>query len=327
MRLFKQRDIYYIEFSGGKRRSLKTKNKRDAERIFRTLQKEEMQKQLQAIDKETSIKLSELCDLFINHPDRKQLSSDTHRADQLAIRRLIDEVGNQDINRIMNQDIDTFKDNLIRQKLSNNSINTYLRHLKSAFNFAIDNEYRKNSIRIKLLKTPQQNNHILSETDITRILSYSKENNYEMWRIIQFTLFTACRRSEVVSAKYEDISQNVITVCGKGQKTRSIPLMPEVIVILETKPYGKIFRYEHVSTISNYFRKIVRSLGIKSRFHDLRHTSATQMLRSGIQLDVVQKILGHSDIATTQIYAKTLNETLKEEMLSKFSFSGQKDDS
>ena len=49
-------------------------------------------------------------------------------------------------------------------------------------------------------------------------------------------------------------------------------------------------------------------------FHKTRHTAATQMLLKGISLESVQKLLGHTDISTTQIYAQVLQEKLKEEM-------------
>ena len=77
---------------------------------------------------------------------------------------------------------------------------------------------------------------------------------------------------------------------------------------------GKIFSYCHVSTLSNYYRDITRAVRVKSRFHDLRHTSATMMLSKGIRLEVVQKILGHADIRTTQIYAEVLQVMLENEM-------------
>ncbi|MCF8092556.1 MAG: tyrosine-type recombinase/integrase, partial [Desulfotignum sp.] len=82
----------------------------------------------------------------------------------------------------------------------------------------------------------------------------------------------------------------------------------------KTQDIGKIFSYVHTSTVSNYYREITREAGVKSRFHDLRHTAATQMLTAGIPLEVVQKILGHTELRTTQIYAKVVQDRLKIEM-------------
>jgi len=98
-----------------------------------------------------------------------------------------------------------------------------------------------------------------------------------MFRVINFALFTGCRRAEIVRARYEHIKGDTITVRGKGDKERSFYLLPQALP--DRKKRGKIFRYQHVSTLSNYFRdKIVRKIGVKARFHDLRHTAATTML-------------------------------------------------
>jgi len=319
MRLYTQRGIYYIEFDGGKRRSLKTRNKREAEKIFRELRKEQKQKEILEIDNETTVKLSELKDLYKKHPDRRNLSAKTHEADLLALSTFIKVIGDCDLNLITSKQIDIFKEKLLLRNLSLFSINSYLRHIRAAINFAVEHEYKKEQVKIKMIKTPEQKPRIIAPDNIDRILEHSLKMNPEMFRIIKFTLYTACRRSEIVSARYENISNDMISVCGKGQKTRNIPLLNETKNVLRNKTHGKIFQYKHVSTISNYFRKIVRSIGIDARFHDLRHTSATQMLRSGIPLEVVQKVLGHSDIRTTQIYAKILDDTMQNE-LQKLSF-------
>jgi len=93
-----------------------------------------------------------------------------------------------------------------------------------------------------------------------------------------------------------------------------IPLVNQVIEIIANQNIGKIFSYQHTSTVSNYYREITRAAGVQSRFHDLRHTAATRMLTVGIPLEVVQKILGHKEIRTTQIYSQVVQERLKIEM-------------
>ncbi len=154
---------------------------------------------------------------------------------------------------------------------------------------------------------------IISPDDITKILEYSIKHQPEMNRIITFVLFTGCRRDEVVKARYEHIQDDIVTVYGKGNKIRKVPLLPQAKSVLKNQAIGKIFNFAH-STISAYFKIIANTCGIDARFHDLRHTAATQMLKNGIKLEVIQKILGHADISTTQIYAKVLEESIIEEM-------------
>ncbi len=78
---------------------------------------------------------------------------------------------------------------------------------------------------------------------------------------------------------------------------------------------GPVFIQWHSDTITHRFKAVARACGIEDvHFHNLRHSTATQMLESGIPLEVVQRILGHSDIRVTQIYAKVRDQLVKREM-------------
>ncbi len=71
----------------------------------------------------------------------------------------------------------------------------------------------------------------------------------------------------------------------------------------------------HKSTVTGHFKQIARACEIEDvHFHNLRHSAATQMITSGIRLEVVQEILGHVDIRTTQIYAKIMDQVVYNEM-------------
>ena len=83
---------------------------------------------------------------------------------------------------------------------------------------------------------------------------------------------------------------------------------------LDPVDVGRVFTPYHKDTISHRFKKYLNDLRIAGHFHMLRHTSATQMLNNGIPLPVIQAILGHSNISTTQIYAKVHDELRKKEM-------------
>ncbi|MBW1969907.1 MAG: tyrosine-type recombinase/integrase [Deltaproteobacteria bacterium] len=74
----------------------------------------------------------------------------------------------------------------------------------------------------------------------------------------------------------------------------------------------------HWNDLARYtktFKRIARACGIEdAHLHHLRHTAATQMIDSGIELSYVQGMLGHSAISTTQIYTAIVQKTLKEKM-------------
>ena len=88
------------------------------------------------------------------------------------------------------------------------------------------------------------------------------------------------------------------------------------------KLYGKVFPYEHHDTISHKWQKVMKKFGLKYRFHDLRHTTASWLILNGVSLKAVQDLLGHSDIRVTQIYAHLNDEYLREAVERTFEIAG-----
>lgn len=315
MRLFQKREIWYVEFPGRKRRSLKTKDAREAKGIFRDLKREYLRGNLLQLEKQTGRTISDLKKLYISSPDRADLSDKSLTADELAIRSLMDVAGDIPVDHVTANTISKFKQSCSARGMKPVSVNTHLRRIRAALNFAVDNDLRTEPVpRIKLMKTGSALPRIIESGDIERILSAAMDRKPEMYRIIQFALFTGTRRKEIITARYEHIHDGSIVINGKGAKERLIPLIDHVFDIIGHQDIGKIFSYAHTSTVSNYYREITRAAGVQSRFHDLRHTAATRMLTVGIPLEVVQKILGHTEIRTTQIYSQVVQERLKIEM-------------
>ena len=79
---------------------------------------------------------------------------------------------------------------------------------------------------------------------------------------------------------------------------------------------GPVFvQYRDLSKYSKAFKALSRDCGIEDiHFHNLRHTAATQMIESGIEIRYVQEMLGHSSVTTTEIYTKIVQKTLREKM-------------
>lgn len=315
MRLYKHRDTWYVTFPGGKRRSLGTKDKRVAKGLIRDLETEMTRGRLIELEKNDTPKLSKLKKLYTKDPDRTDLSDESIRGDDIALQKLIDVVDDIKISRIKKNHITKFKKSCEAQGNKPISINTYLTRIRSALNWAHENEFMTESPpKFVFMKIGEKLPRVIAPDDLKKILNQAEKTKPEMLRIIQFALYTGARRKEVIAAKYEHIKNGSILIDGKGKKERLIPLIDEAAAVLLDQDFGKIFSYKHVSTISNYYRVITRAAGVHSRFHDLRHTAATQMLTLGVPLEVVQKILGHSDLRTTQIYSKVVQERLKDEM-------------
>jgi integrase len=311
MRLFKRGHVYYIEVAKDKRKSLGITDKKEAQKVFRAIKKKQLQEKLFLLDEKDRISISQFSKIYLSDPDRVNLSDETLSKDELVLRLLIDVVGDIPLKLVNKDALKTFK-TISLKRVKPVSVNSYLSHIKASLGWAMAEGYIDKIPQIKKIKIGETIPRYLSIDDIKKILKYAKDKSPEMYRIIKFALYTGCRRAEIIKARYDHIQDQSIRIYGKGSKERLIPLLPQALDI--QKDIGKLFTYKHVSTLSHYFLKIVRACGVQARFHDLRHTAATQMLASGIDLKIVKEILGHADIRTTEIYAKVLAATMQREM-------------
>ena len=313
MRLFKRGKYYYVQVARGIKKSLGVTNKLEADALFKALQKQQLEGRLHILDAGDNLKISEFIKRYVDDADRRGLSQDTLRADRLAFISLIDTIGDIPMGFISKGKIKKFKD-ASAKRLSPHSVNTYLRHIKAGLNWAKAEDIIKDVPAIKSIKTGKRVHRTIQPKDIDKILSTARSTRPAIYSIIVFALYTATRRSEIVGARWEHIKDGTIRIVGKGDKERIIPLFDKAIELMPMKDIGWIFPYRHVSTLSNYFRMICRVAGVNARFHDLRHTAATHMLKNKIDLKMVKEILGHSDIRTTEIYAEVLASEMKKEM-------------
>jgi integrase len=179
-------------------------------------------------------------------------------------------------------------------------------------------------VKFKKLKTPKKLPYIMAKKERKAILDYAKKKNPDLYRIITFALYTGCRREEIKNARWQHYNDNWLTVTGKGNKQRDLWIIPEALEVMgPVKDIGPMFPQWHLRTYTKRVRDTVDAVGAseKIHFHSLRHAAATAMLEAGIPLEVVQKILGHASIKTTQIYAQVRNDLVKSQM-AKFSYDG-----
>lgn len=243
--------------------------------------------------------------------------------DETSLSVFIDIIGDKLVEEVETSDVEKFKRiHRLRRKdnrkgrVSKTTINSYLRHLKAFFNQARKDGVTQSVPEFKRLKTDQKLPKILTPEEKETILQYCFKNDMEFWRIIQFALFTGCRRSEIQSAKWENLSNSMLKVFGKGGKERNIPLVQKAKTAIGTeRKKGFIFLQVHLDSYTHRFKKYARACNIYDKsFHNMRHSAATAMLESGIELSVIQKILGHTDISTTQIYANVMDNYMLQEI-------------
>ena len=212
-----------------------------------------------------------------------------------------------------------------RIKISSLNSKTISKKLSAIRSFVI--YLNKDGIKITLkaddnIKVAKTLPKPISHESIMEALSYSEV--FE--KLVVLMLYTlGLRISELSSLKKDDISNEWVRVLGKGNKHRDIPLLPSIKELLDnylnTSVQKKFFFEKKGEKLSeNSLRyivtKVFRRVGLKVTPHQLRHSYASGLLNSNASIADVSELLGHSSMATTQIYTK-LGSALKQQNYNK----------
>jgi len=322
MRLLWRNGYAYVEIERDKYRSLKTKDEAEAKAIFREMRKAQLEGKLVSLNDVKRKTLSDFTDEYIAYREGlKDLSVETIRKDKLSLKLLADVVGGSIL--LVSVSFDEFKSSCLTRGASKITINGYLRHLKTAFKWALSKKYLKRLPDIAMYKRLKKGEasmflRILTPEEIKKFLrkSYKKDRDFGDYCLL--TLWTGGRRRESLGVEYQktNFADDTITLNGKTGE-RTIPMLRPVKFVMsrKRKDIGRRFPDWHPDTVSHWTQEALKDAGIeKHRLHDLRHTCATYLLKNGVRLEVVQRIMGHSQISTTMIYAKVLDEIMKQEM-------------
>lgn len=158
----------------------------------------------------------------------------------------------------------------------------------------------------------------ISDKHINEALSLADQKE-SLVVLILYTL--GLRISELESLKLEDISDGWVRVLGKGSKQRDIPLLKNIEDMIEKykQEYNpKVFLFEKndeplsQNSLRYMISKVFKRVNLKVTPHQLRHSYATELLNNNAPIADVSELLGHSSMATTQIYTK-LGSALKKQ--------------
>ncbi|MFA7446084.1 MAG: tyrosine-type recombinase/integrase [Flavobacteriaceae bacterium] len=218
--------------------------------------------------------------------------------------------------------------------ISNRSINRKISSLKTFYRFLLKIKAIKVSPLAKHqpLKTLRQVQVPFSEKEMNKIKTEPFPDDFSGVRdrlMVELLYTTGIRRAELIGLKTEniDLSAQTIKVLGKRNKERILPLLDSVIELIKdytnkrkelevitdvnylflTKKGTKIYESLVYGVINRYLSSV--SDKVKTSPHVLRHSFATHLLNNGADLNSVKELLGHSSLASTQIY---LNSSLSE---------------
>lgn len=222
------------------------------------------------------------------------------------------------------------------QNLNTRSIAHHITVINSFYNFLLSDGFiiENPCINIVSPKIPKKLPVYLTEDEVDRLLNINLVTPYDYRNkaMLELLYATGLRISELCNLKLTDVDVEncFVRVFGKGKKERIVPVTDLALkyLILYVREYRNIILKDKVSEylfISNSLTNISRQgffkilkkeckrTGINKNVspHVLRHSFATHLLKHGADLRIIQELLGHEDISTTQIYAHLVNEKLK----------------
>ena len=255
-------------------------------------------------------------------------------------KNIIPKFGNYKITSITRKDVETFHNSLSDKGYMANRI---LQLLSSIFMTAqswslISSNPAENIKKFK----EEKREEFLSDGQISSLIRIlNQEQSQINASAIKLMLLTGSRKSEVLSARWQDfdLSRNMWikpASLTKQNKISNIPLNAEAIKILRELKKGIISDKDlkeisgetmvsnsqylfynpktktHIQDIKRFWQSVCEKADLKNiRIHDLRHTFASILVNSGVGLEVIGKLIGHSNASTTQRYSHLINNTLK----------------
>ena len=238
----------------------------------------------------------------------------------------------EDIHTINRMNINAYVRTLRERKLAPTSVIRKVASLRGFFKWATSSGIlEKNpAATLEQPKTPQRLPKVVSVKEIDEML----HNNLTPLEHVMMELLYSCglRVSELVNSKLNDIdlSSKYVRCFGKGSKERIIPIGEQAKMMLkEYFPTRDLLIKKYNLTTKNLLIKdnghfvtrqdVYNFIHAQGKLihknispHTLRHSFATHLLENGADLRVVQELLGHSDVSTTQLYTHISKKRLKE---------------
>jgi integrase/recombinase XerD len=235
------------------------------------------------------------------------------------IKRFINSLGDKQIIHCNSEDFQNYLNNYNFTSVSQQ--NQVINAIRFLYKEVLGKKYDKVSF-----KRPRSEKKLPKVIDSELIKhKLSEIENIKHKTILTLVYSVGLRVSEIVNLKIEDIDSKRMLIQiknAKGRKDRIVPLSKTVLNLLriyykQYKPRIYLFNGQNsekysIGSCQKIYKKYIDN---NSSIHCLRHSSATTLLESGTDIRIIQKILGHSNVKTTEIYAHVSNNILSKVVL------------
>ena len=282
--------------------------------------------------------IDEFCDALWLEDGLARNTLEAYRRDLIQFARWLEAQHGKKLLQGNVADIQSYLGHQFRKKTRASSAARLHSSLKRFFRYCLRQGKVKSdpTLKIDAPKLPRGLPRSLTEDDVESLLEAPRVEQALGLRdraMLETLYASGLRVSELVSLKLSQVSQDmgVVRVMGKGSKERLVPLGEEAIAwirrylkearmaLLRGRASDDLFVTARGAAMTrqmfwHLLRRYALQAGLKKPIspHTLRHAFATHLLNHGADLRVVQLLLGHSDISTTQIYTHVARERLKQ---------------
>lgn len=275
----------------------------------------------------------ELVNFFLDHLSiERRLSPHTTTSYSTDLEQFIAFVSPKELPSIQSLDVRKWLISLSDDNLSNRSINRKLATLRTCYKYLLrTGKIQENPMSsIRMVKTTKKLPHFVRESEMENLVENRKiASNFSEARdeLVLFLLYgTGIRLAELISLQNNQVNpaSKTIRVIGKRNKERIIPIPELLLDLIQT--YRGFCTVEHTHLLLTdkgeplypmFVQRLVKkNLGEFSQLeklspHVLRHTYATHLLNRGADLNAIKELLGHANLAATQVYTHNSMEKMK----------------
>ena len=309
--IYQKGENFFIDYyvNGRRKREMIGPSLALAETVLRKRKVEIAEGKYLDIRREERVQFNAFADQYLEVHSKQNRSYYTDCKNMDVLKRFF---GGKDMQTITALDVQRFKTER-SSEVAVSTTNRALALLKSMFNRGV--EWRKLTENpcstVKQFKENNQRLRYLEQEDMKKLLNNSQ--GY-LHAIVITALFTGMRKSEILGLKWKDCDFNrglIRLTRTKNNETRTLPMSDKVksaLIAVQKHPESAyIFCKKNGKPFGNVrksFDKLLTACKIDGfRFHDLRHTYASQLVMNGVDLNTVRELLGHTSLQMTLRYA------------------------
>jgi integrase len=322
MGIYRRAKAWYIDYSFNGRRVRKRigPSREEAVEILKRINRRITKGITTGLDNQSFLLFEKLCDEYLTF-SKANKAKNSHRRDQVSINNLLNTFRGRLITEITAHELERYK-NKRRDKVKPATVNRELTCIKHMLTKALDWKLvKENPFKsVKLFKEPPGRIRYLTEDEIKTLLDCCANH---VKPIVILALNTGMRKGEIMNIRWSDIdmvNRMIKITDSKNNESRYVPINDTLFAILlklenstskDTalflKKNGKPIKY-----INNGFYNAMKRAKIENfRFHDLRHTFASHLVMKGVDIRIIQQLLGHKTLAMTMRYSHVSNEAMK----------------